>query len=63
MDRLRDDDLRRARATPPAVKLQHALEAMAAGIRLKRTSLRHEHPHTSDDEVEAMLRSWLQQDE
>jgi hypothetical protein len=62
MDRLREDDLGRARVTPPAVKLRQALDAMAAGIRLKRASLRHEHPHASDDEIEAMLRSWLQRD-
>ena len=63
MDRLREDDLARARATPPATKLQQALEAMATGIRLKRVSLQHRHPHASQDEVEAMLRSWLQRDD
>lgn len=60
MDALRQDDLERARRTPPATKLQQALEAMATGIRLKRASLRQRHPTASDAELEAMLGAWLE---
>jgi hypothetical protein len=63
VDRLREDDLERARTTPPAVKLQQALEAMATGIRLKRVALRRRHPNASDDELESMLRAWLERDD
>jgi hypothetical protein len=63
VDRLREDDLERARQTPPAVKLRQALEAMAAGIRLKRVALRQRHPEASDEDLEAMLRAWLERDD
>ena len=63
VDRLRQDDLQRARNTPPALKLREALEAMAAGIRLKRVSLRRRHPHASEEELDAMLHAWLERDD
>ncbi len=63
VDRLRQDDLERARRTPPATKLRQALEAMATGIRLKEVSLRRQHPHASEEEIDAMLRAWLLSDD
>jgi len=63
VDRLRQDDLERARNTPPATKLREALDAMAAGIRLKQVSLRRRHPDASDEELDAMLRAWLERDD
>ena len=63
MDRLRDDDLDRAGATPPAVKLQQALELMATGIRLKRAALQHQHPGAAEDEIESLLPAWLQRED
>jgi hypothetical protein len=63
VDRLREDDLERARTTAPAVKLQQALEAMATGIRLKRVALRRLHPNASEDQLESMLRTWLERDD
>jgi hypothetical protein len=60
MDRLRQDDIDRARRTPPAAKLRQALEAMASGIRLKRVALRSNHPNATEEEIEAMLRAWLE---
>ncbi len=62
MNFLRQDDLERARQTPPATKLRQALEAMATGIRLKRVSLRRRHPNASEEELAAMLRAWLERD-
>lgn len=61
MDPLRQDDLERARQTPPVAKLRQALEAMAMGIRLKRASLRHR-PKATEAELDAMLRAWLERD-
>lgn len=63
MDPLRQDDLERARNTPPAMKLREALEAMATGIRLKRVSLRRRHPNASEEALDAMLRAWLERDD
>jgi hypothetical protein len=63
MDRLRLDDIERARSTPPGEKLSQALEMMAAGIRLKRAALRSRHPRSSDEEIDAMLQRWLESDE
>lgn len=62
VDRLREDDLERARRTPPATKLRQALQAMATGIRLKRVALRKRHPSATDEELDAMLRAWLERD-
>jgi hypothetical protein len=62
MDSLRRDDIERARTTPPGEKLSQALEMMAAGIRLKRASLRAKSPGASDDELDQLVRAWLEQD-
>lgn len=62
MDRLREDDLERARLTPPAEKLRQALEAMATGIRLKRFALRRRHPNAPEEEIDALLTAWLERE-
>ncbi len=63
MDRLRQDDLDRARQMAPEEKLGQALEMMRAGIRLRRAGLRAAHPAASDAEVDAMLACWLERDD
>jgi hypothetical protein len=62
MDRLRQDDVERARATPPAERARQALEAMRTGIRLKRAALRTRFPGAADHEIEERLRRWLERD-
>jgi hypothetical protein len=62
MDSLRRDDVEKARATPPAVKLQQALAAMDFGIDIERASLRSRHPGASEAELEALLLAWLARD-
>ena len=59
VDRLRQDDIERARRKPLAERLQEALDAMQTGIDLKRASLRRQHPHESEASIEARLREWL----
>lgn len=59
MDRLRADDIERARATPPAEKLAQALELMGAGIAMKRAKLRTDDPEAAEEVIEARLRAWL----
>lgn len=59
MDRLRQDDLDRARRTPIEERARQTLEMMAAGIRLQRIALRRRFPEASDDEIERRLRAWL----
>ncbi len=63
MDLLHEDDLERARNTPPETKLKQALSAMATGIRMKRVSLRQRHPNASEEELDAMLQAWLERDD
>ena len=63
MDRLRHDDIERARRTPPEVRAAQALEAMRVGIHLRRAALRARHPAETDAEIEARLRRWLARDE
>lgn len=45
------------------MKLRQALEAMATGIRLKRVALARRHPTATEDELDAMLRAWLERDD
>jgi len=62
MDRLRQDDLDRARRTPVEERARQTLEMMATGIRLQRIALRRRFPEASDDEIERRLRAWLARD-
>ena len=62
MDLLSDDDIERARATAPGQKLAQALEMMETGIRLKRAALCLQHPEASVEEIERLLRLWLETD-
>ena len=59
MDPLEADDIRRARQTPPGVKLRQALELMALGLRMARTNLRRRHPDATDEEIEALYWRWV----
>jgi hypothetical protein len=63
VDRLRQDDLNRARATPPGERARQALEAMRTGIRLKKAALRARFPDAPEDEIEQRLRRWLERDD
>ena len=62
MDRLRQDDLDRARRTPVEERARQTLEMMATGIRLQRVALRHRFPEATEDEIERRLRAWLARD-
>ncbi len=62
MDRLEADDLRRARETPPGVKLQQACELMALGLRMMRRNLQRRHPDATPEQIERLYREWLLSD-
>ena len=59
MDRLRQDDLDRARRTPIEERARQTLEMMATGIRLQRITLRRRFPGATDDQIERRMRAWL----
>ena len=59
MDRLRQDDVERARRTPIEERARQTLAMMATGIRLQRVALRRRFPEAADDEIERRLRAWL----
>jgi hypothetical protein len=63
MDPLLASDRELARQASPAEKLAQALEMMTAGIRLKRSVLRHRFPAASEAEIANMLAAWLVQDD
>lgn len=63
MDRLRHDDIERARRTPPEEKLRQALDLMAAGIELHRAGLRARRPEATEAEIDAEVRRWLIRDD
>ena len=46
----------------PSEKLAEALEMMEFGVAVKRTSLRLQNPQASDEELERMIRAWLESD-
>lgn len=62
MDRLRQDDLDRARRTPVEERARQTIELMATGIRLQRIALRRRFPEATEDEIELRLRAWLARD-
>jgi len=62
VDTLEADDQRRARQTPPGVKLREACELMALGLRMMRRNLRRRHPDASSEEIERLYRAWLLSD-
>lgn len=59
MDALEAHDREQARRLSPAEKLEQALDAMRTGIRLKRSSLRQNHPHADESEIDSRLAEWL----
>ncbi len=59
MDALREDDVERARTTPPGDKLRQALELMKLGIELQRRKLRAADPAGSEEEIDAPLLAWM----
>ncbi len=63
VDPLREDDLRRARATPPAEKLLEALEMMEMGLAMKRATLRRMHVSLSESAIDGLLEAWILQRE
>ena len=63
MDRLRQDDLDRARRTPVEERARQTLEMMATGIRLQRVALRRRFPEATEDAIERRLRAWLARDD
>jgi hypothetical protein len=62
VDRLRQDDIERARRKPLAQRLREALDTMQTGIDLKRAALHRQHPEDSDADIEARLREWLRRE-
>jgi hypothetical protein len=60
MDRLRRDDVERARRATPDERGRQALEMMRAGFRLKCAALRTRHPNESEEQIEARFRRWLE---
>jgi Rv0078B-related antitoxin len=63
MDALRQDDIARARSTPPHVRARQALAAMELGIRLQWRKLRRAMPGASEEAVKKKLQEWLRRDE
>ena len=63
MDRLRRDDIERARRTPPEERARQALAAMRDGIHLKHIALRAQMPGATEAEIDAALRRWLLRDD
>jgi hypothetical protein len=63
MDRLRRDDIERARATAAEERARQALDAVRTGIRLKRAALAARYPNEAEGEIEARLQRWLERDE
>lgn len=63
MDRLRQDDIERARRTPPGEKLLQALDLMATGIELYRAGVRSRRPDATEAEIDAEVRRWLIRDD
>jgi hypothetical protein len=59
VDALETHDREQAQKLSPAEKLDQALDAMRAGIRLKRSSLRRNHPHADESEIDSRLAEWL----
>ena len=59
MDALTADDLQENRRTPPAEKLEQALEMAEAGLRLKRAVLRNSSPAATEEEIDVALERWL----
>ena len=63
MDALLAHDAEHARRLAPAEKLRQALDAMRAGIRLKRSTLRRQFPEADEAEVDRRLAEWLRGDD
>ena len=59
MERLRADEIARARRTPPAEKFRQALELMAWGIEIQRANFRRRNPDEEDAKIDERLQHWL----
>lgn len=59
VDRLRKDDIERARRMPPEERMRAVLAAVNAGVRIRLAALRAKRPQATEGEIEAALREWL----
>lgn len=62
MEALRQDDLERARRTPPEEKAKQAFALMRFGIKVQRSKLRQQLPEESDEQIKQRLLRWMAQD-
>lgn len=62
MEALRQDDLERARHTPPEEKAKQAFALMRFGIKLQRSKLRQEFPDETDQQIRQRLLRWMARD-
>jgi len=63
VDPLSQDDIETMRASTAEEKARQAFDLMRTGIRMKRAGLRARNPDASVEEIDAMLRAWLEADE
>jgi hypothetical protein len=63
MEALRQDDVERARRTPPEQKATQAFALMRFGIKLQRSKLRQAFPDESDEQIRQRLFRWMARDE
>jgi len=61
MDPLRAEAAEHHRRESPGERLRQALEMMREGYALKLGNLRRQHPHATEQEVEALLQAWAEQ--
>lgn len=47
-------------ATPEAERFRIAVELHETGLTMQRQTLRRRHPDVNDQELEALLRAWLE---
>jgi hypothetical protein len=63
LEALRQDDIERARRTPPEEKARQALGLMRFGIKLERVKLRRAFPDESEAQIGQRLLLWMARDD
>jgi 1,2-phenylacetyl-CoA epoxidase catalytic subunit len=63
METLRQDDIERARLTPPEEKAKQAFALMRFGIKVQRARLRQEFPDETEEQIRQRLLRWMARDE
>jgi hypothetical protein len=59
VDPRQKEDVERMNRLSPEERLRAVFDVVNAGVRIRQSALRAQHPDATDQEIQSMLREWL----